>query len=272
MKIGWISLHRKLQDNWLWKEKRVFSKAEAWIDILMEVNHQQEKVLMKNIITLCKIGESVKSQDTWAMRWSWNKSKVRRFLKLLESESMIELKPNRNTTHLKVINYISYQDKRISYESQMNLKRISDESQMTPNNKDNKGNKDNNKITFLLDSRECQLSNCLLNLILLRNPEHKKPNIQSWCKHIDLMIRIDNRNPDDIETIINWCQHDTFWQDNILSTRKLRKQYDQLNLKMRGNENYGINQRSDTSKFNGLSRTLEEVQREIEERKKNDKV
>ena len=32
--------------------------------------------------------------------------------------------------------------------------------------------------------------------------------------------------------MIEWCQTDEFWQDNILSTAKLRKQYDQLVLKM----------------------------------------
>ena len=88
------------------------------------------------------------------------------------------------------------------------------------------------KDTFLSDSIEIRLSELLFNLILKNNPKAKKPNFQSWAKEIDLMIRIDKRRPDEIETVIRWCQTDDFWYANILSTVKLRKQFDQLTLKM----------------------------------------
>jgi len=84
----------------------------------------------------------------------------------------------------------------------------------------------------LSDSIEVRLADLLLEKILIRNPNHKKPNLQTWAKEIDLMLRIDNRTPEDIRRIIEWCQADTFWQNNILSTAKLRKQFDQLWLKM----------------------------------------
>ena len=42
------------------------------------------------------------------------------------------------------------------------------------------------------------------------------------------MIRIDKRTPDKIREVIDWCQADDFWCKNILSTNKLRKQYDKL--------------------------------------------
>ena len=86
-------------------------------------------------------------------------------------------------------------------------------------------------LDFSIDSKEYKLSKLLYDLILLRNPKHKEPKLQSWSKHIDLMIRIDKRDVDEIEHIIKWSQKDEFWQDNILSTNKLRKQYDQLYLK-----------------------------------------
>ena len=67
---------------------------------------------------------------------------------------------------------------------------------------------------------------------LIRNGNFKKPDIQKWALHIDRMIRIDNRPPCGIMNVICWCQNDDFWQNNILSTLKLRKQYDQLQMKM----------------------------------------
>lgn len=86
-----------------------------------------------------------------------------------------------------------------------------------------------------------RLSKLLLDLILRRNGDYKIPDLQKWALHIDKMINLDNRKVDDIENIIKWCQSDAskeskFWNNNILSTQKLRAQYDQLKMKM-DNEN-----------------------------------
>jgi len=82
------------------------------------------------------------------------------------------------------------------------------------------------------NSKEFVLSELLQNLILGRKPDFKKPNLQKWAIHIDRMIRLDNRKPETIEKVIRWCQTDDFWQNNILSTAKLRKQFDKLELRM----------------------------------------
>ena len=144
MKNGWISIHRRLTDHWLWKDKP-FTKGQAWLDILLECNHDEVKVNIKNEIIVCQRGESLHSLDTWARRWGWDKSKVRRFVTLLISDSMVLLKPTHKTTHLKVLNYDTYQGNRITDETQMKRKRNADETQMTLNNKYNKDNKDNKK-------------------------------------------------------------------------------------------------------------------------------
>lgn len=88
------------------------------------------------------------------------------------------------------------------------------------------------KKKYMSDSIEYRLADFLYSFILNRNNGFKKPNLHSWAKHIDLMLRVDNRKPADIETVIKWCQQDSFWQNNILSTDKLRKQYDTLFMKM----------------------------------------
>lgn len=79
---------------------------------------------------------------------------------------------------------------------------------------------------------ELKLSKLLLDLILTRYPDFKKPVLMKWAIHIDRMIRLDKRKPDDIEAVIKWCQANDFWQNNILSTKKLRDKFDQLFLKM----------------------------------------
>lgn len=150
MKEGYIKLYRKIQENELWKERRVFSKAEAWIDILMEVQHTTEptKVILGMTVLTCTRGESLKSLETWGERWGWHKSKVRRFLKLLVDNSMIELKNDTVTTRLKVCQYDEYQGERNANETQMKRKRNADETQMkTDNNVKNEKNENKEKYT-----------------------------------------------------------------------------------------------------------------------------
>jgi hypothetical protein len=95
----------------------------------------------------------------------------------------------------------------------------------------------NSSNTFTSDSDEIGLSKLLLDLILFRNPEFKKPNLQKWAIHISRAIRIDNRTPEKLRAVIEWCQADDFWQNNILSTYKLREQFDQIFMKMGGSSN-----------------------------------
>jgi len=76
-----------------------------------------------------------------------------------------------------------------------------------------------------------RLSDFLFQNIRKNNPKYKTPNMQSWAKHIDLMIRIDNRTAEEIREMITWCQQDTFWKCNILSTKTLREKFDQLTIK-----------------------------------------
>ena len=96
-------------------------------------------------------------------------------------------------------------------------------------------------IVFALNSEPYRLSGLLLALIIKNNPKSRLANltagdvekqIQGWSKDIDLMLRVDKRTPADAEEVIRFSQQDNFWRANILSTTKLRKQFDQLYLKM----------------------------------------
>lgn len=92
---------------------------------------------------------------------------------------------------------------------------------------------------FVEDSIEFQLAKLLLNKIKERKADFKQPNLQKWTKYIDLMIKQDERKPDRIKEVIKWCQDNEFWQNNILSPKKLRQQFDQLEFKM-GKEDDGL--------------------------------
>jgi hypothetical protein len=95
------------------------------------------------------------------------------------------------------------------------------------------------------------LSELLLNLILERRSNFKKPNLQQWSKQIDLMLRIDARDPDEIERVIEWSQRNPFWQNNILSTKKLRGKYDTLALQMNSRKGGRINDTFSSKQYAG---------------------
>lgn len=79
---------------------------------------------------------------------------------------------------------------------------------------------------------ELQLAEFLLEKILEKKPDFKRPNLQSWAKEADRMLRLDKRKPRRVKEVIVACQKDPFWSRNILSMRKLREKFDQLEMKL----------------------------------------
>ena len=79
-----------------------------------------------------------------------------------------------------------------------------------------------------IDLVDVELSNLLVKEIQKNMPTFKEPNIDGWANHIRLMREQDNRTKEQIEFIIKWAQHSSFWKPNILSTKKLREKFDTL--------------------------------------------
>lgn len=102
------------------------------------------------------------------------------------------------------------------------------------------------------DSDEYILASYLLKKIRERNPSFKQPNLQVWSKHVDYMLRIDKRDKKEVAKIIHWAQTHSFWQNNILSTAKLRDKYDQLKLQMDNSAGNGTKGRFNKEKYQRL--------------------
>ncbi len=143
---GWISLHRKIKDNWLWKEKP-FSKGQAWIDILMMVNHEDKKTLLGNELIEIKRGSRVTSIRKLCERWGWSNTKVRNFLNLLEKENMITIISDSKKTTLTVVNYNDYQEQNdTKNDTRTTLKRQTNDTKTTLKHTNNNDNNDNKNI------------------------------------------------------------------------------------------------------------------------------
>jgi hypothetical protein len=72
------------------------------------------------------------------------------------------------------------------------------------------------------------LAEYLLELIRANVPTFKQPDLEKWAEHVRLMRERDGRTFEQIKYLIKWCQGNSFWKANILSTSKLREKFDQL--------------------------------------------
>lgn len=110
MSNGWIKLHRKLQDCWIWLEKEPFDKRSAWVDLLLTANHSDKKILFNGELITVKRGQILTSIRKLAERWKWSYDKTSRFLKLIESDGMLRKESDNCRTLLTIENYEVYQD------------------------------------------------------------------------------------------------------------------------------------------------------------------
>lgn len=109
MAYGWISIHRKIQDNLIWNDKP-FNRGAAWIDLLLLANHEDRQVLFNGNAIQVKRGEKITSLRQLSERWGWSITKVKKFLNLLSEEKMISYKSDSKKTVYSIVNYEVYQD------------------------------------------------------------------------------------------------------------------------------------------------------------------
>ena len=143
---GWIKLHRQIRNHWLWDDPVYL---HGWVNVLMECNHQEKKVLINGCLLECKRGQKLYSLGTWSkvLGKRWTIQKVRTFFKLLENDAMIECEGLQKTTRLTVLNYTTYQDeqqtnnKQVTSSQQTANKQVTDKQQQLKKGKNEKNEK-----------------------------------------------------------------------------------------------------------------------------------
>ena len=139
---GWISIHRKIQECFLWVDKEPFDRRSAWIDLLLSANHEDKKVMFDGKPITVNRGDKLTSILALADRWHWSRHKVSNFLNVLESEQMIVQKRDNKKTLITIVNYEVYQTITEVKGQQKDIRRTSEGHQKDTNNNDNNDNKD----------------------------------------------------------------------------------------------------------------------------------
>ena len=72
---GYILLYRDICTNWIWEDKP-FSKGQAFIDLILRANHNDNSVLFGNQIIEVKRGEFITSIAKLSDAWGWSRHKT----------------------------------------------------------------------------------------------------------------------------------------------------------------------------------------------------
>lgn len=117
--IGYIYLHRKLLDNFLWESKEKFDKRSAWIDMLLMANHADKEMMFDSQMIVIHRGQYLTSQSKMAQRWGWNRKTVKKFLDTLKQSGMIQYDTTERSTLVTILQYAIYQDYK-TFKGQLN--------------------------------------------------------------------------------------------------------------------------------------------------------
>ena len=247
MAEGYIKLYRQIWENeYLWEDKP-FSRGQAWIDLLLMANHETKYVISHKMSV--ERGQRILSVRQLSERWGWSNTKIVNFLNSLKSANMIDFKSDTKKTVITIVNYSFFQDKE-------KPKRHRNDTEATPKrtNKNEKNDKeyiscsespkgesyDREKFKEISQKAAEYMAKKILAhtpTYLHLKPEKRKATIDRWAEDIEKLLRIDGVDVDEFRQVLQFCMNDSFWQSNVLSGQKLREQYPQLLVKMRGKLN-----------------------------------
>ena len=100
---GWIKVDRDVLEEWFWDEGVPFDRMHAWLDILLNVNYKAQQFSMGETVITINEGCILTSALKLAKRWTWDRKRVTKFLKLLQSSGKIDYKKLGNGILIEVL-------------------------------------------------------------------------------------------------------------------------------------------------------------------------
>lgn len=284
---GYILLSRKLIESEIWRKPPLYLKV--WVYLLARAQHGDYKGLKRGELR-ASIPE-IMEDCFWYVGYrkvTPTKDQIFQILDWMRKPQNISCESNDESNKqatmitttratqgmlIKIDNYSLYQQSK-NYESndvtndENDTKATMTHDNINKNDKNYKNDKDilsddsipkkekKSNTKFNYEPEHMELAELLYDEILKNNPNHKKPDLESWANSFRLTMERDKRTFENLKIIIQWCQSDSFWYTNILSADKLRKQYDQLSIKMEQQTKPKPNQ-STSRNMDGIAAFLE---------------
>ena len=87
---------------------------------------------------------------------------------------------------------------------------------------------DSTNVKYDDDSPYLGLAKYLFAKVKENNSKAREPNFQNWADDIRKLVEIDGNTVEEVKEVIDWCQSDSFWKNNVMSASKLRNQFPKL--------------------------------------------
>lgn len=145
MAKGYISVHRRIVEHAFWEDKP-FTRGQAWIDLMLSASYKDNSFLFDGNLISIERGQFITSIRKLGERWGWSRTKVCKFLTVLESEKMIIQKSDKKKTLITVINYAFYQDIKDTEKTLKSHRKDTEKTLKSTINNENNDNNDNKKV------------------------------------------------------------------------------------------------------------------------------
>ena len=136
---GWIKIHRDLADHWCASDPNFLA---VWFRLLSEANFKTKKSLINSTTVEIKRGQLIFGLNAFSSRSGVSVSKLRRIMKVLEDENMIDRQKTNKFSIISIVSYNKYQDD----DRQETVKQHSNDIQNTTPKEVNNSKKDNKSI------------------------------------------------------------------------------------------------------------------------------
>lgn len=259
---GYILLSRKIIESEIFKKPPLYLKV--WIYLLSKAQHKDYKQLKRGQLWT-NIPE-IQEVCSWYVGFRKETPSKKQIYTILEwlrnpyeqdnekdtKETMIVTTKGTQGMLIYIVNFNHYQTSK-NYEGNdegnneilMKELRKDDEGNNINKNDNNDNNVNKNSVPskkqkiYTKEDKEYLLAEYLSKQIAkrLNKPEKDEKTLQRWSDDFNKMIRLDKHDIEEMKNVLVFSQKNDFWQSNILSASKFRKQYLTLLAQMKRDEN-----------------------------------
>jgi hypothetical protein len=178
--MGFITINRKLFSHFLWTERRVWSRFEAWIDLIQLASYTDDNEKMINgVLVRWGRGEYPVSYSFLSQRWNWSQQRTRGFIKCLEDVYQINRRITSVATIITLCNYEQYNGQQQADNSETTSGQQADNKRMAGSKTSKENNNTNWRSDFNIYLGECKLAyeSFMEDPVLLKTQQRLNPGI-----------------------------------------------------------------------------------------------
>lgn len=155
MMDGYIKLYKKIFKSPIFKNE-IMSDREAFIWMLCKAAYTTIRGRYGNFIITLQRGQLVGGSDYLGDIFQWNPSRVRRFLKRLQKDDLIDTQTDEGITVINIVNYDKYQYTVPQSDEVVTIDRLGTDDKVNNNNKQISNNIYSSEFEYVWSMVKCK--------------------------------------------------------------------------------------------------------------------